>query len=467
MTDFDYRHWLHRASDWTVDYRASLSSRRVAPDISAGDILSSLSISPPESGESMDSIFSDFERLIPDAMTHWQHPRFFGYFPSNSAPASEIGDHLASGLASQCMLWQTSPAATELEIRMVDWLRQSVGLPDSFSGSFQEGASLSTLSAILVMRERAINFAGNSEGLFSQKPIRVYVSEQAHSSIEKAMWVSGLGSSNLVKLPTHGDLYSMDESALRSAIESDKSSGYCPAGIVICVGGTGIGAIDNVANLCSIASEYNLYTHVDAAWAGCAMICPEHRHLWHGIEAADSIVLNPHKWLGVPMECSLHLVKSPDDLTRTLAIRPAYLRNPEGIQDTNFSEWSLSLGRRFRSLKVWFLLRYYGLEGLRSRIRDHIAWANELADRLSAEKDFEIITPPILSLFSFRHLPVSGDINAHNLSLVHRINSDGRIYLTQGEHRGSVMIRFVAGQFDMTHEDIDTAYNVITELSRI
>ena len=455
MSNFDYRHWSRHVSDWVSTYRETIGLRRVRSPIVAGDILSQLSDSPPEVGESMESIFSDFERIIPDGMTHWQHPRFFGYFPSNSADAACIGDQLASGLSAQCMLWQTSPAATELEIRMVDWLRQAVGLPDSFKGSFQDTASHSTLCSILVMRERALKFTGNSEGLFNKPVLRIYASEQNHSSIEKALWISGLGSANLVKIPSSPDSpYSLDTEYLQRAITEDRSQGFCPAGIVGCVGGTSIGAIDNIESLCDIAEQENLYIHIDAAWAGTAMICPEFRDLWQGIERADSIVLNPHKWLGVPFECSLHLVRDASELTRTLAISPTYLQNPNGVENINFSEWSTTLGRGFRSLKVWFLLRNYGLDGLRDRIRNHIAWSRELSERLSNEEDFEIVTPPILSLFSFRHLPESGDIDAHNLSLVDRINADGRIYLTQTTHNGSTIIRFVAGQFEMSHTDI-------------
>jgi len=468
MSDFDYRHWSHKAADWAADYREGLEQRPVRPKVKPGTIAEQIAESPPEQGEDMDAIFEDFEAIIPDGMTHWQHPRFFAYFQSNAAPAALVAEQLATAFASQCMLWQTSPAATELEVKMVDWLRQAMGLPDSFKGTFQDTASSATLCAILTMRERALEFTGNQQGLFGKKPLRVYASGGTHTSIDKAMWVAGLGQDNLVKIPTGpGPLYSMKPEALHKAIADDRAAGLQPAGIVICVGGTSIGSTDNVAEICAIARHENLFTHLDAAWAGSAMICPEFRDLWAGAEGVDSLVLNPHKWLGVPMECSLHLVKDPETLMRTMAIKPAFLTTPgkEGI--VNFSEWSVQLGRRFRALKVWFLLRHYGLEGLRDRIRNHVTWSQGLAERLRQQDDFQIITEPVLSLFTFRHAPEDiDDLDTHNLNLVNAINDDGRIYLTQTVHEGITIIRFVAGQFDMREEDIDIAFDTITEVAR-
>jgi aromatic-L-amino-acid decarboxylase len=467
MNEFDFRAWSHRTADWGADYHEGLRDRPVRAQVRPGDILAQIGDQPPEGGEAMETIFADFERIVPGGMTHWQHPRFFAYFPSNAAPAAIIAEQLAGAMAVQCMLWQTSPAATELETRMVDWLRQAVGLPEAFKGTFQDTASTATLCAILTMRERALEWCGNQSGLFGQTPLRVYASHRTHSSIDKAMWVAGLGQDNLVKIATGDDL-AMDIGALRPAIAADRAAGLVPAGIVACVGGTSVGAVDDVASVCAVAREEDLFVHVDAAWAGSAMICPEFRHLWQGSEMADSIVLNPHKWLGSSMECSAHFVRDPEMLVRTLAIQPEYLKTygQDGI--VNYSEWSVQLGRRFRALKIWFLLRTYGLEGLRRMIRDHVTWAGELADRLAAEADFEVVTGPILSLFSFRHLPegLEGDLDAHNVELINRINDDGRIYLTQTNHDGSIVIRFVAGGFATRREDVDLAFEVITELAR-
>lgn len=467
MDKSEFGRWSHAAADWSADYLQNVESFPVRAQTTPGEIADQIPESPPEAGESMDSIMEDFGRIVPPGMTHWQHPRFFAYFQSNAAPAAMIAEQLAGSLASQCMLWQTSPAATEMEVRMVNWLRQSVGLPTSFQGVLQDTASSSTLCAILTMREIALDWQGNQKGLSQLPTVRVYASTRTHSSIDKAMWVAGLGQDNLVKIDTNDD-YSMNVDALRAAIQEDRQNGYLPAGIVACVGGTSMGATDNVRQVCEIAIDEGLYTHVDAAWAGSAMICPEYRDLWDGAELADSIVLNPHKWLGASMECSAHFVKDPTTLVKTLAIQPEYLKTSGRDGIINFSEWSVQLGRRFRALKVWFLLRAYGLEALRTMIRNHVNWSEELCARLAAENDFEITTQPILSLFTFRHIPQNNaqDLDTLNRTLVDAINDDGRIYLTQTLHDGMLVIRFVCGQFDMRHEDINIAFNVITEVAR-
>ncbi len=468
MSDFDFRHWSHRAADWGADYRETLSRRPVRARTEVGDIAARIAESPPEAAEEMTQIFADFEAIVPDGLTHWQHPRFFAYFPANAAPAAVIAEQLAGAMAVQCMLWQTSPSATEMEIKMVDWLRQALGLPAEFQGTLQDSASSATLCAVLTMREKALDWTGNQKGLFEQQRLRIYASHHTHSSIDKALWVAGIGQENLVKIPAGPDL-AMDEEALQAAIDQDRQADHLPAGIVICVGGTSVGATDHVDAVCRIAEREGLYTHVDAAWAGSAMICPEFRNLWQGVERADSIVFNPHKWLGAPFECSAHFVRDPQSLMRTLSIHPEYLKTygKDGI--VNFSDWSVQLGRRFRALKLWFLLRAYGLEGLRQRMRNHVAWSQGLAERLGAERDFEITSPPMLSLFSFRYRPegAKGDaLDALNLRLVNAINDDGRIYLTQTTHAGALVIRFQVGQFDCSADDLDQAFDTITSMAR-
>ncbi len=466
MDEIDFRKWSHRAADWGADYHATLRDRPVRAQTQPGEIAAKIADAPPEAGEGMDAIFADFEAIIPDGMTHWQHPRFFAYFPSNAAPAAIVAEQLAGAISAQGMLWQTSPVLTELEVKMIDWLRQAVDLPVDFKGVLQDTASSATLCAVLTMRERALDWAGNRDGLSGQPRLRVYASHRTHSSIDKAMWVAGLGQENLVKIPTDAAM-AMDVKALISAIAADRAAGYLPAGIVACVSGTSVGATDDVAAVMDVAEAENLYAHVDAAWAGSAMICPEFRPMWAGAERADSIVLNPHKWLGAPMECSAHFVRDPATLVKTLAIQPEYLKTYGKDGVVNFSEWSVQLGRRFRALKLWFLLRAYGLEGLRTRIRNHVAWAEALAARLAAEPDFEIVTAPILSLFSFRHAPAGvADLDALNLALVNRINDEGRIYLTQTTHDGVLAIRFVAGQFDAEEADVMAAFDAITEAAR-
>ena len=461
MDKRDFRHWANRAADWGADYLDTVSERPVRSPVAQGEIASLIGETPPELGEGMETIFADFERIVPPGMTHWQHPRFFAYFPANAAPASMIADQLATYIAAQCMLWQTSPAATEIEICMVDWLRQAIGLPDGFKGTLQDSATTATLCAVLTMREKAIDWAGLREGLSGAPRLRVYASAQTHSSIDKSVQLAGIGRENLVKIPTRPD-FGMDPDALREAIAADRAAGHLPAGIVICTGGTSIGAMDPVSEIMDVAEAERLYTHVDAAWAGSAMICPEYRHFWSGVERGDSVVFNPHKWLGAQFECSAHFLRDPGELIRTVGLRPDYLKGPGDEDIVNFNEWSVPLGRRFRALKVWFLLRAYGLEGLRERIRNHVTWTAEAAAQIEEMDTLEIVTQPSLSLFTFAH--VGGDEPSR--AMLEAINDDGRIYLTQTTHEGKYVIRMSVGQFDSTREDVELACDVIKEFAK-
>lgn len=462
----EFRHWSQRAADWGVDYRSTLRDRPVRAKTAPGEIAGKIAAAPPEAAEPMEAIFADFENIVLPGMTHWQHPRFFAYFAANAAPVSVVAEYLVSAMAAQCMLWQTSPAATELETVMIDWLRQALGLPEGFSGVIQDSASSATLAAVLTMRERALDWGGNRRGLAGQKALRIYCSDQVHTSIDRAIWVAGIGEENLVKLPGKGALRGMDAAELGAAIARDRAVGFLPAGIIASVGGTSIGGTDDVAAVAAVAKREGLYLHVDAAWAGSAMICPEFRHYWTGVEDADSIVFNPHKWLGAQFDCSIQFVRDPESLVRTLAIKPEYLKTHGRDGIINYSEWTVPLGRRFRALKLWFLLRAHGLEGLRQMIRNHVAWSEKLAGRLRNRADFEIVSEPMLSLFSFRHrAPAGKDADQHNLELVNRINDDGRIYLTQTRVGGHVAIRFQAGQFETEERDVDMAYDVITEIA--
>jgi aromatic-L-amino-acid/L-tryptophan decarboxylase len=467
MNGNEFRNWSQKAAAWSADYREGLRDLPVRAQTKPGAIFNAVPSDAPEAPESMENIFADFERIILPGITHWQHPRFFAYFPANAAPASVIAEQLISTMAAQCMLWQTSPAATELETRVLDWLRRALGLPDGFSGVIQDSASSATLAAVLVMRERALNFAGNRQGLSGQKPVRIYCSGQVHTSIDRAIWIAGVGDDNLVRIPVTGKWRGLDLAALEAAIVADKQAGLLPAGIIASVGGTSVGGTDDIAGVCEVARRHGLYVHVDAAWAGSAMICPEFRHFWRGVENADSVVFNPHKWLGANFDCSAHFLRDPDSLVRTLAIRPEFLKTHgrDGVID--YSEWSVPLGRRFRALKIWFLLRAYGLEHLRDMIRNHVRWSERLAKRLSAVPGFRITTGPMLSLFSFRHEPKhADDLDEHNLRLLNAINDDGRIYLTQTKLDGQSVIRFQAGSFDMTEADADTAFEVIVEIAQ-
>ena len=463
----EYERWVKHLGEWGAEYHKTLRERPVRAQTAPGDIAGQLSNNAPEQGTDMSIIMSDFEQIVMPGMTHWQHPRFFAYFPANASPPSMLADIITSTMAAQCMLWQTSPAATEMETKVMDWLRQAVGLPPEFQGVIQDSASGATLAAVLTMRERALNWTGNQTGLNNKGQLRVYCSDQVHSSIDRAVWIAGIGSDNIIRIPSAGPLHSMDCDALSYAIQADVQAGHIPIGVIACTGGTSIGACDDIARVVSIAKHHGLYVHVDAAWAGSAMICPEFQTLWKGVEQADSVVFNPHKWLGAQFDCSAHFLRDPDDLVRTLAIQPEYLKTHGQDGLINYSEWSVPLGRRFRALKIWFLLRSYGMENLRGRIRNHVTWACEMADKMRETTGFEIVTDPILSLFTFRYVPEANtDFDVLNQKLVDAINDDGRIYLTQTLHHGQKVIRFQVGQFDCQKHDIDTAYEVICQIAK-
>lgn len=454
----DFAHWGAKISDWAAEYHRTLRDRPVRAQTAPGDIAAQLPASPPEGPEAMETIMADFETVVMPGITHWQHPRFFAYFPANAAPPSMLAEMLVSTIAAQCMLWQTSPAATEMETVMLDWLRQAIGLPDRFSGVIQDSASSATLAAVLTMRERALAWQGNQQGLSGQPRLRIYASAEVHTSVDRAIWVAGIGQDNLVRIPTTGALRSMDPDALHRAITADRAAGYLPAGVIACTGGTGTGACDDLTAVIAAAKAEGLYTHIDAAWAGAAMIVPEFRHLWAGVEGADSIVFNPHKWLGAQFDCSAHFIADPASLVKTLAIQPEYLKTHGADGIINYSEWSVPLGRRFRALKLWFLIRSYGLEGLRGRLRNHVAWSVALCDQIRQTPGFAIVTDPVLSLFTFT-LP--GRTDAQMIDYVNKINDDGRIYVTQTRVNGRVVVRFQVGQFDCTQADVQAALPVL------
>ena len=463
MDKADFRKWSDKANDWIESYFASLDSQPVRAQTRPGEIAARLPKTPPEQAVSMDKILDDFATLIPDGITHWQHPRFFAYFNANAAPASMIAEQLINAIASNCLIWQASPAATELEQVMVDWLRDALGLPQGFEGVIQDSASSATLSAVLTMRERSQNFEGNQIGYAGAKPARIYCSAQVHSSIDKACWIAGIGQDNLVKIETDEN-YAMRADALKAAIKADLKNDFAPAGVILCTGGTSIGAFDDLPPLIDIAKEFDLYTHLDAAWAGSAMICPEFRTIWKGAENCDSIVFNPHKWLGANFDCSIQFLKDPTPQIRTLGIKPTYLLSDNEEKIVNFSEWTIPLGRRFRALKIWFLMRAYGLDGLRQMIRDHVRWTEELEAKIDALPDFRVVTKSNLALFTFQYCPENQDAEDATKRLLTKINDDGRIYLTQTITDGEYVIRFTCGTFDCTREDVMSVLTVLDDL---
>jgi aromatic-L-amino-acid/L-tryptophan decarboxylase len=463
MDNSEFTKWSNRATKWSQEYLDTIRDRPVRAQVKPGDIAAQLPMTAPETPEDMETIFADFERIVPEGMTHWQHPRFFAYFPTNGSTPAMVAEQLVTTLSAQCMLWQTSPAATEIEGVVVNWLRDALGLAPHFTGVLQDTATTATFSAVLTMRERALDWQGLTKG-FAGKTLRIYASAQTHSSIDKSVRLAGIGQDNLVKVPTDEN-FSMQPDALRRAIQEDTKAGFIPAGVVACVGGTSIGASDNVAEVIAVAKEFDLYTHVDAAWAGSAMLCPEFRHLWQGVNSVDSIVFNPYKWLGAVADCSVQFLADPTLQVRTLGLRPAYLETIGQEEITNYNEWTIPLGRRFRALKLWFLIRAYGLEGLRSRIRNHVSWVQELESKLAALPDFTIITESRLALFTFQFTPQKGDANVLTEELLRRVNDDGRIYLTQTLHQGKFVIRMTAGHFDCTRDDVMAVYDVVRELA--
>ncbi len=456
----EYSEWGKHIAAWGAEYHKTLRERPVRAATKPGEIAAQLDKAPPMQGEDMSAIMADFEAFVMPGMTHWQHPRFFAYFPANAAPPSMLAEQLVNTVAAQCMLWQTSPAATEVEGVMIDWLRQALGLAEGYTGVIQDSASSATLSAVLTMRERATGFTGNREGLSGKGHLRVYCSGEVHSSIDRACWVAGIGQDNLIKIATNGPRIAMDPVALEKAIKDDLAAGHTPAGIIAVTGGTGVGASDDLGPILAIAKKYDLYTHLDAAWAGSAMICPEFRDdFWTGVDGYDSIVFNPHKWLGAQFDCSVQFLHDAAPQLNTLKIEPEYLKT-SGEAVTNYSEWTIPLGRRFRALKLWFLIRSYGLEDLQSRIRNHVTWTQELCDAIRALEGFEIVTEPILSLFSFR---CPGD-DAMQQRLVDALNDDGRIYLTQGMFEGRKIIRVAVGQFDCAREDVMAVHETVQDI---
>lgn len=457
MDHDDLRDWSKRAADWAHDYHKGLRDRPVRAPLVPGRIAAQLPESPPEAAEPMEQIFADFEAILP-GITHWQHPRFFAYFPANASPASMLAEQLANAIAAQGMIWQTSPALTEIEQVMIRWLAQALGLPEGFSGTIHDSATTATLSAVLTMREQALGWNGLTEGLSGAPRLRLYASAQTHSSVDKAARLAGIGQENLVKIPTDSGL-SMKPGALAGAIAADRAAGFVPIGVVLCAGGTSVGAFDRITDCIAVARAAGLPSHVDAAWAGSAMICPEFRRLWQGVEAADSIVFNPHKWLGAQFDCAVQFLRDPTPQVKTLGLRPSYLETAGKEDIVNFNEWTVPLGRRFRALKLWFTLRAYGLEGLRARIRNHVAWAEEACAEIMRIPGISIVTKPSLSLFTFCR-----NTDAQTEALLQRINDDGRIYLTQTRHAGRLVIRMQVGQFDCTREDVMLAPRVIAEL---
>ncbi|MDX2038346.1 MAG: pyridoxal-dependent decarboxylase [Isosphaeraceae bacterium] len=461
MTPEEFREYGYRLIDWIADYRAGVEKHRVTPACEPGDIRGRLQGSPPEVGESFDAILSDLDDVILPGIAHWQHPRFFGYFPSNALLSSVLGDLASSGLGVIGLSWQSSPALTEVEEVAVDWVRQLVGLSEQWSGVIQDTASSSTLVALLCSRERATDSSGSRGGLQAEsQPLIVYVSEQAHSSVAKAAILAGFGRDNIRSISTDAD-HALDPSALERAIEVDLAAGRRPCAVVATSGTTACTAFDPIRAIAEIARARGIWCHVDAAMAGSAMILPELRHLWEGIEAADSLVLNAHKWLGVVFDCSLYYIKDPQELIRVMSTNPSYLRTATDGRATNYRDWGIPLGRRFRALKLWSLLRCEGAERLRTRMRRDLENARRLAAMVGQEPAWRVVSTPQLQTICVRHEPpglAGASLDEHTLAWVDRINRSGFAYLTPAVLDGRWMARISVGAESTERDDIDALW---------
>ncbi|WP_243320294.1 pyridoxal-dependent decarboxylase [Geothrix sp. SG200] len=444
----EFRRLGYQLVDWIADYRENLERLPVMSRVQPGDIRAAFPDHPPQHGGRVAQALAALERDVLPGITHWNHPSFFAYFPSNTSYSSILGDLAASGLGAQGMSWQTSPAATEVEEVVMDWLRQMVGLSPAFAGVIHDTASTATFTALLCAREKVSEYAQNTEGLQSgEAPLVVYASDQAHSSIEKAALLAGFGRSFLRLIPTDEN-HAVRIDLLQAAIEKDLEIGLRPCALVGAVGTTATTALDSLPALADLAEKHGMWLHVDAAMAGTAMVLPECRWMWEGIERADSLVFNPHKWMGVGFDLSAYYVRDPQHLIRVMSTNPSYLRTAQDGQVSNFRDWHIQLGRRFRALKLWFYLMDVGVEGLQARIRRDLANAQWLKDQVDAAPDWERLAPVPLQTLCLRHLKPGLDEGAlaqHNLDLAHRINEGGAAYLTPSMLKGRQILRVSIG----------------------
>jgi aromatic-L-amino-acid decarboxylase len=465
----EFRKHAHAFVDWMADYLDEVERYPVRAQVAPGEIAAKLPVAPPEQPEPMADIFRDFEDIVLPGLTHWQHPSFFAYFPANSSRASVLAEMLTATLGIQGMVWQTSPAATELETRVMDWLRQMIGLPEGFAGTIQDTASTASLCAILSARERATGFRGNQAGLGAAPGLTMYCSEETNSSIEKDVKIAGIGVDNLRKIVVD-EVFAMRPEALERAIEADMAAGLHPACVIACLGTTGTGAIDPLRPIGEICRKHDIWLHVDAAWAGSALVLPEQRWMIDGIEHVDSFVFNPHKWLFTNFDCSAYFVRDPEALIRTFAIDPEYLKTAQDRHAINFRDWSIQLGRRFRALKLWFVIRDFGVEGLRQRISAHIDMARDVAEEIERTEDFELVAPRSLALFCFRYHPPGLDdpaaLDDLNARLLERLNDSGALYLSHTLVDGAYALRFSIGQTGTGPEHVARAWERIQDTAR-
>jgi aromatic-L-amino-acid decarboxylase len=460
MSPEEFRRYGHQVVDWIADYLAGVGDYPVLAQVSPGEVAAALPEVAPEHGEPMDAILADFERVIVPGITHWNHPGFFAYFGITGSGPGILGEMLAAALNVNAMLWRTSPAATELEERALDWLRQMLGLPAGFGGTIQDTASLSSLVAIAAARERA---TGGDPAMLPR--LRLYCSEEAHSSIPKAAITLGLGREATRLIPTDAE-FRMDSAALAAAIREDQGRGLTPFCVVATTGTTSTTSIDPVGEIAEICEREGLWLHVDAAYGGAAALVPELRGRFAGWERADSIVVNPHKWLFTPIDCSALLLREPESVRRAFSLVPEYLTTPEGEHVTNLMDYGPALGRRFRSLKLWMVLRYFGREGIAERLQEHMRLASEFASWIDAEPDWERLAPVPFSTVVFRCRPAGtsdAETDALNARLLEAVNASGEVFLSHTRLRGRYALRLAIGNLRTKEAHVRRAWELLQE----
>lgn len=468
MTPEEFRNAGHQLIDWVADFRSGIPQQPVMAQVEPGAIKARLPQTPPQQPESFAAVLADLDALIVPGLSHFQHPRFFGYFPSNSLLESVLGDYLSTGLGALGLSWQSSPALTELEETMTDWMRQMTGLSSAWQGVIQDTASTATLLALICARERATNFSLARGGLQAEaQPLIVYVSQYSHSSVDKAALLAGFGRANLRVIDADAN-FALDPIQLEQAIQTDLAQGSLPCAIVATTGTTTTTALDPIAACAAISQRYGLWLHVDTALAGSAMILPECRWMWQGIEGADSLVMNPHKWLGVAFDCSLYFVRDAEHLVRVMGTNPSYLQSAADHSVKNYRDWGIPLGRRFRALKLWTLLRLQGVTGLQTRLRRDLANAQWLAEQVRARDHWQVLAPVPLQTVCIRHTPPGLDgerLDKHTLDWVDRINRSGYAYLTPATLAGRWMVRVSIGAYPTEQADVAAAWAMIQEMA--
>jgi aromatic-L-amino-acid decarboxylase len=470
MTPEEFRAAGHQIVDWIADYRATVASRPVMARTEPGEVRKQLPASPPEHAEPFAALVRDLDQIIVPGLSHWQHPRFFGYFPCNGTLASVLGDYVSTGLGVLGLAWQSSPALTELEEVVTDWMRGMLGLSDAWSGVIQDTASTSTMIALICARERATDYGASRGGLQAEpQPLIVYTSAHSHSSVDKAALLAGFGRAN-VRVIAHDANYAMRPDALAEAIAADLRAGARPCAIVATSGSTASTALDPIGAIAAIAAQHKLWLHVDAAMAGSAMILPDCRWMWSGVEGADSLVINPHKWLGAAFDCTLYYVRDPQHLVRVMSTNPSFLQTSADGRVKNLRDWGIPLGRRFRALKLWFLIREQGVAGLQARLRRDLENARWLADQVRAAKNWTVLAPVPLQTICVRHDPGGLDgeaLDRHTQGWCHRINRSGAAYLTPAVLDGRWMVRVSIGAEQTEREHVEALWDAMrTEAER-